>query len=101
VAATAFLTFYLLLGIGGPLLDELTHAAVESSERATVLSVRSMVFQLGGMTASLSLGVLAGATTFTIAFATLTVILALGSMTLVRMPQAKPARTDTVSQMAH
>lgn len=100
LAATAFLTFYLLLGIGGPLLDELTHAAVESSERATVLSVRSMVLQLGGMTANLSLGALAGATTLTIAFAALALILVLGSLTLVRMPQPMPARTDTASRMA-
>ena len=48
VAATAFLTFYLLLGIGGPLLDELTHAAVTSSERATVLSVRNGENRDGG-----------------------------------------------------
>ena len=100
VAATAFLAFYLLLGIGGPLLDELTHAAVESSERATVLSVRSMVLQLGGMTANLSLGALAAATTLTIAFAALALILVLGSLTLVRMPQPMPARTDTASHMA-
>jgi len=100
VAATAFLAFYLLLGIGGPLLDELTHAAVESSERATVLSVRSMVLQLGGMAANLSLGALAGATTLTIAFAALALILVLGSLTLVRMPQPMPARTDTASHMA-
>lgn len=100
VAATAFLSFYLLLGIGGPLLDELTHAAVESSERATVLSVRSMVFQLGGMTASLGIGALAGATTFTIAFAALAVILVLGSSTLVRVPQAMASPSDTAGPMA-
>lgn len=100
VAATAFLSFYLMLGIAGPLLDELTHAAVASSERATVLSVRSMVLQLGGMTASLSLGALAGATTYTVAFAALAVILVLGSLTLVRMPPPMPTRTDTVRHMA-
>lgn len=90
----------MLLGVGGPLLDELTHGAVNASERATVLSVRSMVLQLGGMTANLSLGGLAGATTAATAFAALAVILALGSLTLLRLPLTKPAPTDPVSHMA-
>ena len=96
VAATAFVCFYLLLGVGGPLLDELTHAAVDSTERSTVLSVRSMVLQIGGMFASLGIGALAGATTVALGFAVLAVVLVLGSLTLVRMPLTMTPRPDAV-----
>lgn len=60
-AAIAFVAFYLAIGAATPLLDEATHQAVPASERATVLSVRSSVFQLGGLTASLGVGALASA----------------------------------------
>lgn len=60
-AAVAFVAFYLAVGAVTPLLDEATHQAVPASERATVLSVRSSVFQLGGLTASLGVGALASA----------------------------------------
>jgi hypothetical protein len=81
-AATAYVSFYLLLGIGGPLLDELTHAAVESSERATVLSVRSMVLQLGGVAANLGIGALVGATSLVVGLAVLAVALVLAAVAL-------------------
>lgn len=60
-AAIAFVAFYLAVGAVTPLLDEATHRAVPASERATVLSVRSSVFQIGGLTASLGVGALASA----------------------------------------
>lgn len=58
-AAVAFVAFYLAVGLVSPLLDEATHRAVPAAERATVLSVRSSVFQLGGLAASLGVGALA------------------------------------------
>ncbi|MEZ5407842.1 MAG: MFS transporter [Acidimicrobiales bacterium] len=60
-AAVAFVAFYLAVGAVTPLLDEATHRAVAASERATVLSVRSSAFQVGGLTASLGVGALASA----------------------------------------
>jgi len=60
-AAIAFVAFYLAIGAVTPLLDEATHRAVPASERATVLSVRSSAFQLGGLTASVGVGAVASA----------------------------------------
>lgn len=60
-AAVAFVAFYLAVGLISPLLDEATHRAVPAAERATMLSVRSSVFQLGGLAASLGVGALASA----------------------------------------
>lgn len=60
-AAAAFVACYLAVGVISPLLDEATHDAVSPAERATVLSVRSSVFQLGGLVASLGVGALASA----------------------------------------
>ena len=94
VASTAYVAFYLLLGVGSPLLDELTHASVASGERATVLSVRSMVGQVGGLVAGLGIGALAGATSLTAGFAVLAVVLLLGSLALVRLPSVGDRRTE-------
>lgn len=72
-AAIAFVGFYLAVGIVTPLLDEATHRAVPATERATVLSVRSSVFQLGGLTANLGVGALASVAGTTAGLAALAV----------------------------
>ncbi|WP_291378252.1 MFS transporter, partial [Demequina sp.] len=63
VIAVVYVAFYVLLGLGSPLLDELTHEAVTSRERATMLSVNSMALQLAGIGVGLTLGLLTSATT--------------------------------------
>lgn len=97
VAACAFVVFYLLLGIGGPLLDELTHESVASTERATALSVRSMVFQLGGMASSLCVGALAGASSLAVGFGVLAVVQLMGALALIRMPRPEIIERRTLS----
>ncbi|WP_278237401.1 MFS transporter [Isoptericola sp. AK164] len=87
-AVTGFLALYLLLGIAGPLLDDLAHRAVSSRERATALSVNSLVLQAGGAAAAVGLGVLVSATSRGTGLATAGAVLALGALALVRWPRA-------------
>ncbi|ROS79115.1 MFS transporter [Cellulomonas sp. PhB143] len=92
VAAAAFVAFYLFLGMGGPLLDELTHEAVASRERATILSVNSMALQLGGVGASLGIGALAGSTSVAVGLAAAAAVLVLGSLAMVGLRVSGPAQ---------
>ena len=58
-AGGMYLVFYAALGVGEPLLDELTHNAVTARHRTTILSMRSMALQWAGMLTSMSAGWLA------------------------------------------
>ena len=93
LAAVAYVVMYALLGLGGPLASDLTHRAVPSEQRATILSVQSLTLQLSGVVAGLSLGVLAENATFVAAFGVAAAVLALGSTAFVRMrePTALPS----------
>jgi MFS family permease len=86
----AYIAFYVLLGAGVPLLDELTHKSVTSRERATMLSVGSMALQGAGVLAALAVGPLADRLSPVLALAAPAAVLALGSLALVRLPA--PAR---------
>ncbi|MCB2414067.1 MFS transporter [Demequina sp. TTPB684] len=84
--AAAYVAFYVLLGIGSPLIDELTHDAVTSRERATMLSVNSMALQLAGIGVGLTLGLLTHIVSPGAALAAPALILAAGALALVRLP---------------
>jgi hypothetical protein len=58
-AALGYLGVYFALGAPEPLLDDLTHRAVTSSERATVLSVQSLAMRLCGSAGAFTAGQLA------------------------------------------
>lgn len=92
VAAAAFVAFYVFLGIGGPLVENLTHRSVTSSERATILSVSSMALQAGGVVASLGIGALTGATSLAWGFAAAAAVLVIGTIALVGV--RTPVRTS-------
>jgi len=48
VAAVAYAAFFVGLGVGGPPVADLLHSQLVSSQRATVLSVQSLIFQVTG-----------------------------------------------------
>jgi Major Facilitator Superfamily len=48
LAGFAYFTLFVGLGIGNPALATLTHARVESGQRATILSVQSLALQAAG-----------------------------------------------------
>ena len=87
-AAVAYVAFYLFLGAGMPLVDELTHAAASSEQRATVLSLTSMALQGAAIVTTAGLGALAGATSTSAALWAPACVLALGALVLVRWPRA-------------
>jgi hypothetical protein len=93
LAAVAYVVMYALLGLGSPLASDLTHRAVPSAQRATILSVQSLTLQLSGVVAGLSLGALADNVSFVAAFGVASAVLALGSMAFVRLrePARRPA----------
>lgn len=97
VACVAFVTFYLLISVGGPLLDEITHDAVNSSERATVLSMRSMALQGAAAVASISMGALSTATSIAVSLGAAGSVLALGALALRRFPARDQAPACTSS----
>ncbi|GAB4000998.1 hypothetical protein GCM10029992_34950 [Glycomyces albus] len=63
LAATAggYALMFIGLGLNGPLHSELTHHQVESKQRATVVSIKSLVMQGGGSLSNATLPLLAGA----------------------------------------
>lgn len=90
VLTVAYVAFYVLLGMGGPVIDELTHKSVTSRERATMLSVGSMALQGAGVLAALAVGPLADHLSPGLALAAPAVVLALGSLALFRLPMLVP-----------
>lgn len=85
-AAAAFVAFYVALGVGGPLLDELGHAAVTSRTRATMLSVNSMALQTGGLVASIGAAALAQQTSVAIGLVAVALVLLAAAVVVVRWP---------------
>lgn len=90
----AYVAFYVLLGMGSPLIDELTHASVTSRERATMLSVTSMALQGTGVLAALTFGPLADLLSPGVALVAPAAVLALGALAMVRLAPA-PAGPPT------
>ena len=96
-AAVAFVGFYVMLGISGPLLNEITHDAVTSRERATILSVNSMALQSGGIIAKLTVGFLAAATSVAAGLIAGAIALGLFSVVLFAWPKEEVATTPRAS----
>ena len=61
VAAAGFLLVYLMVGLQGPVMAGLLHSRVDSSVRATMMSVESLALQAGGAMANVAVGALAAA----------------------------------------
>ncbi|WP_062306158.1 MFS transporter [Demequina subtropica] len=89
-AAAAFVAFYLLLGVSGPLTASLLHGEVGSAERATLLSVQSMALQSAALVCTAALGAVAGATSLAVGFGALAGALACGALAIGRWPAPEP-----------
>lgn len=61
VAVVGYLATYALLGVAGPLVQQLLHEGAKRAERSTIVSVQSLALQAGGAAASLTVGVIAAA----------------------------------------
>jgi MFS transporter, DHA1 family, tetracycline resistance protein len=92
-ALTGYLVVNLVHGAANPLHGSLLHGHVEGGHRATVLSVGSLVFQLGGALGLLGLTALAAATTTEAAIVAGGAVLAL-SAPLYLAARPAPATTS-------
>lgn len=90
-AATAFLVLYLVLGVNGPLLATLLHDEVSESARNTVLSIDSLMLQVGGIAASLAVGAMVSATSIAAGFVALAGVTLVGAV-LLRGIGPRPVR---------
>jgi MFS family permease len=89
LAATAYVSLYLFLGISGPLASDITHGSARAEQRATILSVQSLTLQLSGVVAALVLGKLAENFSFVAAFAVVAGVLVLGACTCVGLREPR------------
>jgi MFS family permease len=94
IVGAAYVAFYLLLGVGGPLTSELLHGRVAAAQRTTLLSVESLALQVGGVVANLTLGAVVVATSLGWGFACIAVAMVAGGALLLTRPFRQPAAGD-------
>lgn len=99
VAAAAYASFFVGLGIAGPPMADVLHSQVASGQRATVLSVQSLMFQITGAGGAILAGWLTvqhgPAAGFAVAAASVTIAVWM----LVRMPPARAGTADPSIQV--
>ncbi|GAA2354025.1 hypothetical protein Cme02nite_46730 [Catellatospora methionotrophica] len=88
-AGVAYLLMFLGLGAAVAPIGRLLHDRVEAAERATVLSVQSLLLQLGAAGGSVALGALAAARGPGAAFAVSGVLLAAAALTVWGLPRRR------------
>jgi len=80
IAAAGYVLVYLALGAPEPLLDTLTHRAVTSGERATVLSIQSLALRLCGSAGAMAAGLIVAHTSIAYAWALVVGVLGIGAI---------------------
>lgn len=87
-----YVVLFVAFGLAHPLRSELLHARVSASERATLLSIDSLLLQLGGVASALGLSVLAREFGLGVAWAVAASALLLGALALIRIPAREPGQ---------
>jgi len=90
-AAAAYVFLYASLGLDEPLLGELLHAQTASDQRATVISVQSLVLQGGGTVGNLAVPVLAAVASFSVAWLVVAAACLSSALLAVGLPRGKSA----------
>jgi MFS family permease len=88
-AAAAYVFLYVSLGLDVPLLGELLHAETASDQRATVISVQSLVLQGGGAVGNLVVPLLAAATSFRVAWLVIAAVCLGSTLLAVGLPRGR------------
>ncbi len=86
LAGAGYVLLYLLIGVTGPMLAQLLHDRVASSERSTMLSIESLVLQLGGAASAILVGGLVSRAGLVVGFAFLAVVLLVAAALVRRVP---------------
>ncbi len=87
--ALAYLLVYTAFGLTTPLVGELLHEETGSSERATVLSVQSLLLQGGGGAANLAIPALVAVTSFHVTWLAVGGLLLLSVSFLLGLPRGR------------
>ena len=85
--AAAYVLLYLAAGLDDPLVGELLHEETSSDERATVLSVQSLLMQGGGAATNVAIPALVAATAFGTAWLGVAGLVLLASGLAVGLPR--------------
>jgi MFS family permease len=93
VAGTAYVLVYLLIGVTGPMVAELIHDRVGSSERSTVLSIESLVLQVGGVVSAVAVGGLVTRAGLVAGYAVLALVMLAAAVLVSRVPAVDRAAT--------
>jgi MFS family permease len=97
-AAVAYVAFYAVMGIDDPIAGELLHAETGPEQRATILSVQSLLMMGGGLLGNLAVPLLAASVGFDVSWLVVAGA-ALGSALLaIGLPSrvASPVESDVV-----
>jgi MFS family permease len=86
IAGAAYVVFFIGLGVAGPPMGEVLHGEVRSTERATVLSVQSLVLQVAGSAGAITAGALTAWQGAWAGFGTAAVALGTAAYVLIRTP---------------
>lgn len=89
-AAAAYVFLYASLGLDEPLLGELLHAETASDQRATVISVQSLVLQGGGTVGNLAVPLLAATASFRVAWLVVAAVCLGSTLLAVGLPRGHP-----------
>lgn len=98
-AAVAYLVMFIGLGVAAGPLAQLLHSQLEAAERATVVSVQSLILMLSGAVGVVVLGQLAVATHPAVAFGVAAVAIAVPAVRLGRTNHATADPRWTVLPM--
>ena len=85
--AVAYVLLYVAIGADDPLIGELLHEETSSSERATVLSVQSLLGQGGGSVTNIAVPALVAATVFDVAWLGVGAVMLAASLLCVGLPR--------------
>jgi len=101
IAATGggYAVMFLGLGLSGPVSADLVHHQVDSSQRATVISVKSLIQRGGGSLAALTLPMLAGAWTIPGAWLTVGMLLAASAVLYIGTGHRRQAPAPATEQI--
>ena len=98
--AVAYVLLCVAIGLDDPLVGELLHDETSSSERATVLSVQSLLGQGGGAATNLAVPAIAAATVFDVAWLAVGGIMLAASLLCVGLPRGHLGTADEDGGMA-
>ena len=97
--AALYLLFFLLVGVEGSPFAALFNSQVPSERRSTMLSMQSLVLQVGGLIGTLFLGYIAQTYSFGTAWTVAGLILVLSAVAYLEL--RRPGRKALICQMVH